>query len=172
MAKQMSIYFLFLESLGTPELLLIMLVALIVFGPRKLPSLGRTIGKYTSEFKRASRDFRETWEREVQEVESGVKSGAAPATTGNSPEQLEADFTPQPNRAENTIGRGAPWLQTDEPETFTAVTSENNSIALPEVRAVDSSDFHALQNGNSAEEIAEPVEIAETAPPQRKRDWL
>jgi TatA/E family protein of Tat protein translocase len=168
----MSIYFLFLESLGTPELLLIMLVALIVFGPRKLPSLGRTIGKYTSEFKRASRDFRETWEREVQEAESDVKSGAPSATTGNSPEQLEADFTPSPNGAENTIGRGAPWLQTDESETFTAATSENDSIALPEVRAVDSSDFHALQNGNSAEEIAEPVEVAETAPPQRKRDWL
>ena len=169
MAKQMSIYFLFLESLGTPELLLIMLVALIVFGPRKLPSLGRTIGKYTSEFKRASRDFRETWEREVQEAESGVKSGAT--ASENNPAKIEADFTPSPNGAENTIGRGAPWLQTDEPETFTAAT-ENNSIALPEVRAVDSNDFHALQNGNSTEEIAEPVEVAETAPPQRKRDWL
>ena len=168
MAKQMSIYFLFLESLGTPELMLIMLVALIVFGPRKLPSLGRTIGKYTSEFKRASRDFRETWEREVQESESGVKGGAA---TENNPAHLETDFMPHSNGAENTIGRGAPWLQTDEPETFKAAT-ENDLIALPEVRAVDSNDFHALQNGNSAGEIAEPVEVAETAPPQRKRDWL
>ncbi|HYP51667.1 MAG TPA: hypothetical protein VEQ34_12055, partial [Pyrinomonadaceae bacterium] len=113
-----------------------------------------------------------TWEREVSEAESGVKSGATSATTGNSLEQLEADFTPQPNRAENTIGRGAPWLQTDESETFTAATSESNSIALPEVRAVDSNDFHALQNGSSAEEIAEPVEVDESAPPQRKRDWL
>lgn len=169
MAKQMSIYFLFLESLGTPELLLIMLVALIVFGPRKLPSLGRTIGKYTSEFKRASRDFRETWEREVQEAESGVKSGAT--ASENNPAKLEADFMPHSNGAENTIGRGAPWVQTDDPETFIAAT-ENNSIALPEVRAVDSNDFHALQNGNSTEEIADPVEVAETAPPQRKRDWL
>jgi TatA/E family protein of Tat protein translocase len=163
----MSIYFLFLESLGTPELILIMLVALIVFGPRKLPSLGRTIGKYTSEFKRASRDFRETWEREVQEAETGVKSGFA--ATDNNLAKLEADLTPNPTGAENTIGRGAPWLQTDEPETFSA--AENNSIVLPEVRAVDSSDFHALQNNNSEEEIAGPVEVAETAPP-RKRDWL
>ena len=171
MAKQMSIYFLFLESLGTPELMLIMLVALLVFGPRKLPSLGRTIGKYTSEFKRASRDFRETWEREVQEAESGVKGAAA---TENNPAHLEADFAPHSNGAENTIGRGAPWLQTGESETFTATTAENNSIALPEVRAVDNNDFHALQNGNSANEtaeVAEPVEVAETVP-QRKRDWL
>jgi TatA/E family protein of Tat protein translocase len=167
----MSIYFLFLESLGTPELMLIMLVALIVFGPRKLPSLGRTIGKYTSEFKRASRDFRETWEREVSEAESGVKSSAASAAAENNPANLEADFTPHSNGAENTIGRGAPWLQTDEPETFTTAP-ENDSIALPEVRAVDSSDFHALQNGNSRDESAETVELAETAPPQRKRDWL
>ncbi len=165
MAKQMSIYFLFLESLGTPELILIMLVALIVFGPRKLPTIGRTIGKYTAEFKRASRDFRETWEREVREAESEIKGGAP---TENSLAKLEADFTPHPNGAENTIGRGAPWTPTSEPEAFTA-TTENDSIALPEVRAVESNDFQAAQNGNSPDEIAE---VAETVPPQRKRDWL
>lgn len=164
----MSIYFLFLESLGTPELILIMLVALIVFGPRKLPTIGRTIGKYTAEFKRASRDFRETWEREVQEAESGVKTGA---TTENSLAKLEADFTPHPSGAENTIGRGAPWAQTSEPESSAAAT-ENAPIALPEVRAVESNDFHAAQNGNSPNEIAEVAEAAETMPPQRKRDWL
>lgn len=164
----MSIYFLFLESLGTPELMLIMLVALIVFGPRKLPSLGRTIGKYTSEFKRASRDFRETWEREVQEAETGVKSNSPAAESSLA--KLEAEFTPTPSGAENTIGRGAPWMQSDESEIYTAA-SETDSIALPEVRAVDSSEFHALQNGNAHEEIAEPVEVAETVP-QRKRDWL
>ena len=56
---------LFLESVGTTELMLILVVALIVFGPRKLPELGRSLGKGLNEFKRASDDFKRTWEREV-----------------------------------------------------------------------------------------------------------
>ena len=47
-------------------MLIIALVALIVFGPRKLPELGRSLGKSIGEFKRASEDFKRTWEREVE----------------------------------------------------------------------------------------------------------
>jgi len=54
------------EFLGTTELLVIAFVALVVFGPRKLPELGRTLGKHLGEFKRASEDFKRTWEREVE----------------------------------------------------------------------------------------------------------
>lgn len=57
---------LFLEFLGTSELIVIALVALIIFGPRKLPDLGRSLGKSLGEFKRASEDFKRTWEREVE----------------------------------------------------------------------------------------------------------
>jgi TatA/E family protein of Tat protein translocase len=56
---------LFLESVGTTELLLILVVALIIFGPRKLPELSRSLGKSLGEFKRASDEFKRTWEREV-----------------------------------------------------------------------------------------------------------
>src|SRR2546423_1726263 len=56
----------FLESIGTSELLLILVVALIIFGPRKLPQLSRQLGKSLSEFKRASEDFKRTWEKEVE----------------------------------------------------------------------------------------------------------
>jgi TatA/E family protein of Tat protein translocase len=163
----MSIYFLFLESLGTPELILIALVALIVFGPRKLPQIGRTIGKYTAEFKRASQDFRETWEREVQEVESIEKGEPKPPE--NSLAKLEADFMTNSNGAENTIGRGAPWAKASEPESFDAPAE--SVIALPEVRAVDSSEFHLLNGESASNEIIEDAEVVETAP-QRKRDWL
>lgn len=53
-------------SLGFPELLLIFFVALLVFGPRKLPEIGRTLGKALGEFKKATDDFKNTLEREVQ----------------------------------------------------------------------------------------------------------
>jgi TatA/E family protein of Tat protein translocase len=56
---------LFLESVGTTELLLILIAALILFGPRKLPELSRSLGKGLGEFKRASDEFKRTWEREV-----------------------------------------------------------------------------------------------------------
>lgn len=53
-------------SLGLPELLLIFVVALIVFGPKKLPEIGRTLGKALGEFKKATDDLKNTIEREVR----------------------------------------------------------------------------------------------------------
>lgn len=53
-------------NLGVPELLLILAVALIVFGPRKLPEIGRTLGKALGEFRRATDDLKNTIEREVR----------------------------------------------------------------------------------------------------------
>lgn len=59
-------YLFILESIGTSELLLIGLVALIIFGPRKLPELARMLGKARNEFKRTTDDFKQTWVREVE----------------------------------------------------------------------------------------------------------
>ena len=53
-------------TLGGPELFLIFVVALIVFGPRKLPEIGKSLGKMMAEFRRASNDFRSTIESEVE----------------------------------------------------------------------------------------------------------
>jgi TatA/E family protein of Tat protein translocase len=74
---------LFLEFIGTTELLVIALVALIVFGPRKLPEIGRTLGKNLAEFKRASEDFKRTWEFEV---ETERRQQALAARSEQSPE--------------------------------------------------------------------------------------
>ena len=65
--------FLFIfEGLGTSELILILVVALVLFGPRKLPQLSRSLGKSLANFKRASEDFKQTWEKEVAR-ESAIK---------------------------------------------------------------------------------------------------
>lgn len=53
-------------SLGFPELFFIFVLALIIFGPRKLPELGKTIGEALGQFKRASEDFKRSWEEEVE----------------------------------------------------------------------------------------------------------
>jgi TatA/E family protein of Tat protein translocase len=76
---------LFLESIGTTELLLILVVALIVVGPRKLPELGRSLGRSLGEFKRASDDLKRTWEKEAaaERPPGGIYSE-------------RADFPPEP----------------------------------------------------------------------------
>lgn len=66
--------------LGFPELIIIFVVALIVFGPRKLPELGRSLGKGLSEFKRASNDLRNTLDDEIR-LEEHRTSNATPAAT-------------------------------------------------------------------------------------------
>ena len=53
-------------SLGMQEIIIIFVLALIVFGPRKLPELGKTLGKGLAEFKKASNELKQTWEEEVK----------------------------------------------------------------------------------------------------------
>ena len=55
--------------LGIPETIFIFVIALLMFGPKKLPELGKTIGKAMGEFKRASSELKETFEREMQTIE-------------------------------------------------------------------------------------------------------
>jgi len=69
-------------SLGMPELVIIFVIALIVFGPRKLPELGKSLGKSLAEFKRASNELRNSLEEEIrveEERERVTKATPAPA---------------------------------------------------------------------------------------------
>jgi TatA/E family protein of Tat protein translocase len=65
-------------TLGMPELILIFVVALLLFGPRKMPDIGRSIGRALGEFRRASNEFRRTIEdevaaEEIKEVEKDLR---------------------------------------------------------------------------------------------------
>jgi sec-independent protein translocase protein TatA len=114
------------EFLGTTELLVIALVALILFGPRKLPEIGRQVGKSIAEFKRASDDFKRTWEFEVEleqrkaapEVEvSAVEP--PPATAGEL-----GEGGAQPEAGRETVARTpATWEQ----ESATADTTDEGA---------------------------------------------
>ena len=63
-----------LGSIGMPELIIIFVIALIIFGPRKLPELGRSLGKSLAEFKRASNELRNTLEEEIRLEEQKPKA--------------------------------------------------------------------------------------------------
>src|SRR5262245_23145440 len=71
-------------SIGMPEMLIILVIALIIFGPRKLPELGRSLGKSLAEFKRASNELKNTLEEEIRldeqrEATEKAKQAAASA---------------------------------------------------------------------------------------------
>ena len=70
------VFGLILDSLGSTELLFILVIALIFFGPRKLPQLAKSMGKGLAEFRKASEDFKQTWEREVAMETAKLQSEA------------------------------------------------------------------------------------------------
>ena len=69
-----------LGSIGMPELIIIFVIALIIFGPRKLPELGRSLGKSLAEFKKASNELRNTLEEEIR-IEEQKDTAKAPTST-------------------------------------------------------------------------------------------
>lgn len=66
--------------IGMPELIIIFVIALIVFGPRKLPELGKSLGRSLAEFKRASNELRSTLEEEIR-IEDTPKAAKPTVTT-------------------------------------------------------------------------------------------
>src|SRR5437868_10466392 len=110
-----------LESIGTQELLLIGIVALIFLGPRRMPQIARTIGKTLKDFRSATSDFKETWEREV-----------------NFEEEMKAfkidDSEPAPIARVNTL-----------PDSAAGIT------AAPEIKEIDKESFEKLRAGAAVE---------------------
>jgi Tat protein translocase TatB subunit len=112
------LFLLIFESIGTSELILICVVALIFLGPRKLPQIAKTIGKTMSEFRNATNEFKQTWEREVnfEEETNALRTGDIPGSP------------PAPVARENSI------LNPEVPET----------LAAPEIKQIDKESFEAL----------------------------
>ncbi len=92
-------------SIGMPELIIIFVIALIIFGPRKLPELGRSLGKSLSEFKRASNELKSTLEEEIrmEEQQQRPKPTVAPPPVTVSDETATSPAPePMPVRQDHT----------------------------------------------------------------------
>ena len=70
-----------LGSIGMPELILIFVIALIVFGPKKLPEIGKSLGKGLAEFKKASDDFKQNIQKEVDSLKDETKPDSSTSPT-------------------------------------------------------------------------------------------
>lgn len=92
-------------NIGFPEMVLIFVVALLVFGPKRLPELGKSLGRGISEFRRASSDLRNSIEREIEaaEVDQAIKE------TKKATEQVKDEIkqsivdTPVPDTPKETV---------------------------------------------------------------------
>jgi TatA/E family protein of Tat protein translocase len=73
-------------SIGMPELVIILVIALIIFGPRKLPELGRSLGRSIGEFRRASNELRSTLEEEIRVEEQKSTTPKSSASSEGTPE--------------------------------------------------------------------------------------
>lgn len=104
--------------IGFPEMLIILVIALVVFGPRKLPELGRSLGRSLNEFKRASNELKSTLEDEIRieeqqeqraKVEAEQQSAitAAQPNAGTAPQSGVAD-TDHPAAEPQTVSRSTP----------------------------------------------------------------
>jgi sec-independent protein translocase protein TatA len=105
--------------LGVPELLVIFVIALIVFGPKKLPELGKSLGRSIAEFKRASNELRNTLEEEVRLEERKTALAAstpAPVPVIAAPIDTPADLSAaqshvaipaEPVAVSETVARGS-----------------------------------------------------------------
>lgn len=111
-----------LGSLGLPELIFIMVLALLIFGPKRLPEIGRTIGKGLSEFRKASNDLKRTIDTEILAVDDErrlptglpVPPNARPARHV----ELPAEAPPQPQTAPGPADASTP--ATPEPDADAA----------------------------------------------------
>ncbi len=102
-------------SIGGPELILIFLVALLIFGPRKLPELGKTLGKSLGEFRRAANDLRVSLETEVAREAAAKPLPAAPAAASELPATAPASAA----GPETPVSAGGPIVPAPAPGAVT-----------------------------------------------------
>ncbi len=119
-------YLFILESIGTSELILIAMVALIVFGPRKLPQIARTIGKTMADFRNTTNEFKSTWEKEVNFEETEIQN------------KNPADLKP----IENSIQRETKQIE------------DTNFVPSPEIKEISSTEMEKIMalKGKTIEE--------------------
>ena len=138
--------FLILESFGTTELAFILVMALVFFGPRKLPQLSRTLGKNLASFRRASEDFKRTWDKEVSLEELKLS---------------RLDLEPNFSSASNSI------LSNQEAQ------EDNQTFTTPTIEAVEP-DRVVPRQSDAVDTDLSPNQTDTVGPaePLPKREWL
>jgi sec-independent protein translocase protein TatA len=123
-------------NLGLPELLVIFIVALIVFGPKKLPELGRSLGRGINEFKRASNELKNTLDEEIRSEE---RRAATPPMT----DDRQAPPVVEERREATPVVNSEPQVATPPVTRSTAPAA----ISVDTPHAAIASDLESIARG-------------------------
>ena len=137
--------------IGVQEMVIIFIVALVLFGPKKLPELGRTIGKALTEFRRASSDLKASFEREMHNLERETE---LKETTQSIAKEL-------PSASDYYYNDFAEYIP--ESESHDTNTATNSTVSASEVPGAESQEIAETSDSPAPEEAkAEPEPAAAT----------
>jgi sec-independent protein translocase protein TatB len=146
--------------LSIPHLIIIFVVALVVFGPEKLPELARTLGKVMGEFRRATGDLRSTFEDHMRDLEreadqrrigGGPKVGPSPTSAVTTAPSGEQPTGTVPTSAPNSTERTEPAMYSSDPRLGDA------QVGDPKMADPHSIDPHLASEVHAAESNSEKV---------------
>ena len=154
-------YLFIFESLGTSELILIGIVALIFLGPRRLPEIARKVGKVMADLRGTANEFKQTWEREI-DFEEETKALRIDDLLSESDAEAE-----KPVPRENKI--------------LSQNATEPAAIDVPAIKAINKEEFDAMtasstsaepESTNGHHEKVDEDELEEPDLLSDKRNWL
>ena len=138
--------------LGWQETVFIFVLALLIFGPKKLPELGKTVGKALTEFRRASSELKATWDREMSSMERENES-LKEVTKQYDPEQYNYDY--------NSYDSG--YYDSGSSDSTASQTS-TGSASAPEGTVPTESSELAAANGDGPQPAVEQAQVEAEAP--------
>ena len=136
-------------TVGTPEMVFIFLLALLLFGPKKLPEIGRTVGKAIGEFRRASNELKATFDREMKSLEAETQSLKTEVGNPYQYDTYNYDYASYDNSYEEPYAADNHDANSSNPATISATATEG--AESPSAVAIEGTVAHG----------SEPVEPAE-----------
>jgi sec-independent protein translocase protein TatA len=163
-------------GIGMPELMVIFVIALLVFGPKELPKIGKTIGKAMAEFRRASDDLKEGIQREIEQAERETEEAKPPVSEPASTTVPAEPSVPTEPETQLVLPMAEPGTPSPEgpvaAETVTAAVEPSpEAPPVPEGQgslagAQTASDLVAPIAAESLQETAGPSPVTSPIPPR------
>jgi sec-independent protein translocase protein TatA len=142
--------------IGVPEMIAIFVIALLLFGPKKLPELGRTLGKAITEFRRASNELKATFESHLSELEKENQSLKQTLNSYTSPDYLSSSYSYDHEYnygSDNHQLSGSSETSASQPTTASATATQDASASRDEHAAAPHVEGTVARSTNYGTEV-------------------